>query len=749
MNVRILYRDIEQSTKKAKAIELTTILDLEKIPESKVFSWQDSESLCIVDIDYHGVTAPDHLSDKVKYIYPQPSAYEISQRGGLHLYYVQTDKYSAIELASVAYFSAQAVYMTCTGIEVLTKSRRCGELYILEPTTHVCKTKLFDLFGRCVTPEDIARVKEKFGYGRVSTNLCPFTRHNVQHDTNPSVQVSDRGVTCYRCNKTASFEALASATGETQLKRYTQNMVWWDLMSLYLMRFVRYDLRSMHQEQVSRAAYSALLTALHKTNDYRRHWALDRLNLYRHNNLWVSKNGVVYKDVEKRSLVKLIPSLNTGGYKKDKDGEIDYTKPFARGKSINLVKASEYLTDGERLYDIPQTVVSQGVSFSHENIMPDDDSPLRVYHQNHQYENFEPFTATAEQAINALDTLSKEINIHPPNHIKYQPIPPKNLIQLILAQAFAEYEGEKPILVATGVSGSGKTVLPRLASAILRSRCVVCDASYNKDQRLEAFGMALFSGCKMFVSDEALKHTSPVNYLNMNASEAQYRIIYIGFQTIKSHCATVLTGITLPKEFRENGQFMRRVTMLPKLSSSKLWNAGTVTGTYLKDPIIKEACDTLLSYLLQFMPDTEETPGTFREFWSNIEPELHSHFTEGDADEYDFDSPAAERFDAVYEFLKQVNDEGSLSKTSKYREAKVIQKNNRDSKAWATLKSLFLNHDLTRELPPELHDYFSEFDLSEFFKIKDFAIQIDANSTSLIVRMKSGKRLVPFRKVFE
>lgn len=746
--MKIKYRDKLQPVDKAATLDFEGKNSLEQIPKGKIIFWDDIDALACLDIDFHGSNKPENVLERVKRVYPQCDYYDVSKRGGLHLYYTKKYGLTAAELASLAYFSAQRVYQTCTGIEVLSKTRIVNDIYEIDERERrvLDVNKVFDSFGRDVSESALDAVYDRFGIQRgeskrVSSNLCPFTNHRITHDVNPSVQASDRGIYCFRCGKGTSLEALATETTPTQLYRYVKNLLWWDLAELYLLRFVRHDLKPLHLEKTSKLAYSGLLSLLH-SGDYRRLWALERIYLYRdENNTWLSPNGVAYKDSEAKALVKLIPMLNTGGYD-SKD------QPLKRGRSLNQTLLQVFSTPGEDLSEyIPKTVVTQGVNVAFSNIVADDTTLLRKYFTRAAYEYYSPASVvTDSDALQALDTISQALNVYPKGHKLYEPLPAKNVAQIIYAMLYTEYAGEKPILVATGVSGGGKTLIPLLCNAIVRGKIVLCPINIKSDQRNEAFGAAIYSGARCFIHDEALKNTSPNEFLNMNNSENSYRIMYLGFQTIRNRCCSIITGITLPKEYKENGQFMRRVTLLPALTSFKNWNGSIVDAGLLKTPELKQAADDLLAYFAQYLP-SKENVGSFRDFWASLEPVLHPEFLgddeprDGDTDDYK--NSSTDRAESIRRFLCLALESCQPCKAAKYKKGVYFPKN-QSSRAWAWMQNTFLGLDISARLPSEVLDYFSEYDLSAAFDKKNFTIEIAATRDNIIIRLRSGHKLLDY-----
>lgn len=746
----------QKNQKMSEATEIVyegveTLVNLEK---RKVVYWNSTTKLACLDIDFHSKIKDEDLVDKIKRVYPAPMAYDISQRKGLHLYYEPVGNHNADELAALAYFSAARIFTSCTGIEVISKTFIVNPVKVLtddqKPT--ITAGRVFNGFGRNVSQEKVNAVYERFGKspgesGQVATNLCPFTNHNIKVDVNPSVRISPKGVHCFRCDRSVTLESLAENSHDTRLEHYTKRMLHWDIMSLYIMRFVRHDLRAAHTEEISRLAYRALLNFIYP-GDYRVDWCLKRLNLYRDvNNFWVSSQGTPFKDNEARNLIKLLPYLNTGGYKLDKDGVADETKPFAQGKSLVAALPDTFSTTGEDLTDyMPKSCVIRGVDLAFSNIEEEDELLVRKYYVSKECEKFSLSPTPADKAKEAVDVISRAINVYPISHENYQPVPATNLVQILLAQIFTEYSGERPILIATGVSGSGKTLIPQLASAILRYSCTVCPGGLTPEQRQEAFGAALHKGVRCFVHDESLKDGSPNSYLNLNAATTYSRVMYVGFKTLRNTCCSILTGITFPEEFRNNGQFMRRATVLPHLSTKKEWNASSVMSGFLKNPKIKQACDDLLNYLAQFLPHDNDVDN-FSVFWEGIKGDLDPFFTEsGDVFNGNLESPKEARILEILDILIGMQEEGQISKASKTRKATYISRG-QSSKTWQLVKDAFVGEDLSGALPVSVHDFFNEYSIGKELNIKDLFIEPILTRDNFYIRLRSGRKILKFNGI--
>ena len=102
-----LVRDIEASDgercKKKAPIFLTE--NLTQIPVDKLLFWTDTEACCCLDLDYHELPAPERLllsSLVYSRLAPKPFCWHFSRGGGLHLFYIAHNGFTAEELASVA-----------------------------------------------------------------------------------------------------------------------------------------------------------------------------------------------------------------------------------------------------------------------------------------------------------------------------------------------------------------------------------------------------------------------------------------------------------------------------------------------------------------------------------------------------------------------------------------------------------------------------------------------------------------------
>lgn len=736
--MKVSYRDKKQRKENSHYFEFEGVQSFESFPLNKVIVWQDEANLCNLDIDYHGSGGCHDVYAKIQKVYPPPIAYDISKKGGVHLYYIEDNSIGASCLASLAYFSAMQVFSDCTGLEVITKTFLVENITENTSYRQIEKEKAFSLFGSGYDENEITHKKELFSFQgskkRVNSNLCPFEYHGILNDTNPSLQVSEWGVYCFRCSKGVPWEGLTGKRNlNSNLYKYAKKLLYWDLASKLFMTYIRFDLLKSHDENISKKAYYALLKLIHN-DDYRIEWCTDNIYLYRNSNgNWVSPQGNAYGDLETRNLIKMIPFLNCGGFKKDKSGEI--VRQFYRGEMLKNILPERFLTNGEDLSEyLPTCDVVQGVQ------VLENTRSLKHYYQRKEFEKYQKSNADAEKAIAGIDFLASLIS-------GKKDLPATNLIMLLLALTFAEeFDGERPLLIATGVSSGGKSLLPQLACAMLRCKYSLCPASIsNPEKRWEAFGTALFQGARCFINDEALKFTNPNDHLNYSSLECSHRILYKGFMNIKNRSCTVVTGITLPKDFQENGQFMRRATILPRLDTAKNWDASVfLNPSFLENRETKLHVDNIISYVMSLIPEFESF-STFNSLWKDVKSKLDTRLLTEENTEITNDS-VSDRAEKIKEFLRYVAQEGKEYNGSKMKGGLSFPKA-RNSKSWEFLQSLFLGLDITAKLPVEILDYFSEFDLADKFNIENFAVEITATRDNLIVRLRSGRKIIDFKEI--
>jgi hypothetical protein len=95
---------------------------LPTVAVDQLMTWKDIDTLCCLDIDYHepGRPAPHEswlAARVVADLAPRPFAWHLSRKGGLHLFYIASDPFTAEELAAAAALAWRRIDETA-GVEL-------------------------------------------------------------------------------------------------------------------------------------------------------------------------------------------------------------------------------------------------------------------------------------------------------------------------------------------------------------------------------------------------------------------------------------------------------------------------------------------------------------------------------------------------------------------------------------------------------------------------------------------------------
>lgn len=245
-------------------------------PQQKLVKWWDKEVLCCLDIDYHeGVKTPkDWLAARVTCdLAPRPFAWHFSKAGGLHLFYIASDPFTAEELAAAAALCWRR--LDALGqVELKTGVRGAGDEPVHFSPGGEQDTRALLVGWTDRTDAEDAQVEEWLDSNnlergkRYGHTKCPIFPTPGYESTGEPVCVGDKGVFCFRCEGEsrsigcrkpgfAPFGALIGSPGSGDLGLMLRNMTPWGHARLVLT--VKYRL----PEGLARAGYSAALKCLH------------------------------------------------------------------------------------------------------------------------------------------------------------------------------------------------------------------------------------------------------------------------------------------------------------------------------------------------------------------------------------------------------------------------------------------------------------------------------------------------------
>lgn len=281
---------------------------LQDVPVTHLVEWEGYAQLCCLDIDYHDIPVPDRAwleSIVVGRLAPQPYAWHFSKGGGLHLFYLGDDVYTAEDLAAVAALRFRAID-AAAGLELKHGVRGPGAERVTCSGRHDNgSSMLSEWFSTEGTDED-ARDQwlksESMTLGqRYDHSKCPIcpTPDEPGAKRDPVI-VSENGIMCFVCQGKgralgcrrpgfASWSAILGSPASGDIGTMIRRITNWGHARFVLME--KFNL----PEPLAKRAYRAALKGYHAD---RPSFALipgafDELtqNLTRSNNQWMNVNA--------------------------------------------------------------------------------------------------------------------------------------------------------------------------------------------------------------------------------------------------------------------------------------------------------------------------------------------------------------------------------------------------------------------------------------------------------------------------
>ena len=546
--------------------------------KDKLLSWA-VDRFGIVDVDWHATEPPpsNQLVALVSDVNPAPAAWWFSKSGGLHLLYAEQDSISGILWASAAAIDCAQRFPTADKVEVLTKTRRAGN-----PVPSVQEAGTALSAWRSVVSGELEGVEEwleehgmQMG-GRYTHDYCLINPDDKS--TNPSVQVLEDGIHCFRCGFRGWGGILAVDEITGMIWDMAKNWCWYAQVGKIL--------HDQYGERVTprvlRDAYQCLLSIMHKPDDPRIKLAMLDTEVYR-----VSGGNWVGKDLK---LITAQTMKDT--YHKSFPGPMRYDDDGERLPDDVEVKANYLGTPSLR--GIPDLLFVRGARIFGQHLdYPDGGS---VYRVNGGSTSRYPFVYRDDRP--SIDELRKQLDSYFPN------IDFKYLMLCLAARGFAEsIPGMPPIILAFGNSGSGKTTTPMIASALCDESTSFVPVIEDEGRWSESFGEKSRES-SFVILDEVLKMQKPAvlrERLIALRREYSYRALYVGPVTRKMDNAVICTGITIPQELLESEQLGRRAVAIHLQQRELNWhkkNCGMLLQQWRDDQERALLADNLVSYVI-------------------------------------------------------------------------------------------------------------------------------------------------------
>jgi len=170
--------------------------------DGAIVRWSRSQMCLICSLDIDQKTPGVRLTlDDVKDIFPSPAFAQETKSGGLHLIFLASMYFTALELASLAR-NAIAKNIPHSNIELIPTFR----IYNLKPFPQLNVATFANIFynyGTLKAKFETQKKAAKIIEGRHSHESCPFSP-SPGKDNNPSVVVTPEYTYCHRCKRGVS-----------------------------------------------------------------------------------------------------------------------------------------------------------------------------------------------------------------------------------------------------------------------------------------------------------------------------------------------------------------------------------------------------------------------------------------------------------------------------------------------------------------------------------------------------------------
>ncbi len=621
---KVYVRPMESPRADARVYALSRFVNevLPAVPLTHVAEWEEKESLCCLDVDYHESAAPDRewLTTLVTTrLAPKPIAWHFSRSGGLHLFYTCAGVFTASELAACAALRFRSIDSTA-GLELKAVVRGPGEERVHTYASQDTAAGLVSWLGAPEYDEadrDAWLDSESMECGkRYPHTKCPIDPSEGAE--REPVVVMESGVYCFRCNgkglslgsRRAGFVPWAALLGSPsagELGGLVRNLVHWGHAKWVLTE--RYAL----PEPFARLAYSAALKAFHEGKPTA--GLIGRVfdnrsdSLARVNDLWmtIDESFAYPKDIQ--NILATFPVALYCEEDKVKPDlavicEINQTKGITRYGYRNISVVHGYRLASRFLPDTDQTVVAV--------LNPD----LRRAAGSRRYPRYVPVSKRMkeDEAWTAIETVLPRID--------------RVYIRCILASFGCAQEtrmGLPPIIFASGVSAAGKTAMAQVAAGIIGAR-VGNESKFDADET--RFRAAIRQGAQegpVVVVNELLKDAGKGRYklttrealdfvLTVTPTSASHAL-YKGPVKMGRLPSIVLTETMCPDDLRSETQLARRIRHHYVHGERKDWKE-TIAKAGLSDlhllrtvsDEVARACDAVLSSVID---DCFSVPATW------------------------------------------------------------------------------------------------------------------------------------------
>lgn len=596
---------------------------LPTVTNDNLIKWKDSKALCCLDVDYHEAgRKPPHeswLRARVTAdLAPRPFAWHFSKGGGLHLFYIASDPFTARELAAVAALAFRKIDPTAavelkTGLRGPAKGlKQPDDKTIYFTPGEVQDTTRLLLGWSERSPADdkdrddwLAAEGMEIGM-RYGHSKCPINPTPGYESTGEPVKPMETGVYCHRCEGEgrslrvrrpgfAPYTAIIGGESAGDLGVMLRNLCHWGHARYVLTK--KYGFHEQFAEEVYRAALKAFHHGTPKATLVPLAFADSTVDLTRVAEGWMNvKDGKPFERDGMRALVADIPAVLSA----NEDGKVRVSESL-----LSVYTQPHSLAD--RGYPPIDTI--HGYSLRKRHLADTGDTALvEIYPETLRKAGPQFMPEYVPASRRKLEASWKLIE-------KIMPSIDRELVTLVMCAIGNAQEtvlGMHPKLFVAGAAGSAKTTTPKIAAAILGSH--VADFAFKADEH--RWGQQMWKtnregGLVMF--NEIIKDTERANrgrsisaaepflpLLNVTP-EAHANVPYVGSRPYGRLSAFVLTEPSLPTSLRDEMQVARRMWYW-RVKGLKNWSdsfraAGMsgALGLRLVSPAVAQACNDIMS----------------------------------------------------------------------------------------------------------------------------------------------------------
>jgi len=541
---------------------------LATIPVDMLFCWKDAELLAMVDIDYHGIPAPQriHLTTWVEtVISPRPAAWHFSRGGGLHLFYTAAGVFSAEELAACAALRFRMID-GAAGIEMKKQTRGPGEEHVIiqpQQTEGTLSTWLGkgDEVDEDAVQEWLESHSMEIGR-RYDHTFCPIDGGSDPGSREP-VTVSTFGIYCHRCQGKglvlggrtpgfASFAALTKTPASSDIGHMIKNFVHWGHAKWVL--GYKYNMPL----DIAKLAYTAACKAVHGADDriaFIHH--RDTVDIARVSQGWKNiESAYVYPTASVSPIISAFPAAMN-----------EECKPIA--SSVAFLSQGHCLS--KRGFN--DLNIIQGFSLS-KQFLPTPPDAIIPHYPNKEIRDNPPRylpgqTDKSEEAAWAvLETLVPGVD--------------RRAVKAIMCATGSAQEtrlGMAPMIFIGGGTGVAKTATNIFAMGILGTKAA--GVQYHKeDERLKQSIKEAANTSGVCLANEFLKDSIRINKRNdpMAAFDSlltvtpdtQSHVMYVGARVMGRLPPIIITEPHLPLQIVDYAQIARRIRYI-LLHGPKEW----------------------------------------------------------------------------------------------------------------------------------------------------------------------------------